>query len=127
MGGSLAGRLAAVVLGIVLLVAGIAKRADRGWPQDAAALGTPAWAIPVLPWFEMLLGAVLVSGLARPAAAALAGVVLIAFTGLVVLNLARGRRPPCACFGASSRRPIGPGSLVRNVVLLALALIAFVA
>ena len=127
MGGSLAGRLAAVVLGIVLLVAGIAKRADRGWPQDAAALGTPAWAIPVLPWFEMLLGAVLVSGLARPAAAALAGVVLIAFTGLVVLNLARGRRPPCACFGASSRRPIGAGSLVRNLVLLALAVIAFVA
>jgi len=127
VGGSLTGRLAAVVLGIVLLVAGIAKRADRGWPQDAAALGTPAWAIPVLPWFEMLLGAVLVSGLVRPAAAALAGVVLIAFTGLVVLNLARGRRPPCACFGASSRRPIGPGSLVRNVVLLALALIAFVA
>ena len=127
MGGSLAGGLAAVVLGIVLLVAGIAKRADRGWPQDAAALGTPAWAIRVLPWFEMLLGAVLVSGVARPVAAALAGVVLLAFTGLLILNLARGRRPPCACFGASSRRPIGPGSLVRNVVLLALALIAFVA
>ena len=127
MGGSLAGRLAAVVLGIVLLVAGIAKRADRRWPQDAAALGTPAWAIPVLPWFEMLLGAVLVSGVARPVAAALAGVVLLAFTGLLILNLARGRRPPCACFGARSRRPIGPGSLVRNVVLLALALIAFVA
>ena len=64
MGGSLAGRLAAVALGVVLLVAGIAKRADRRWPQDAAALGTPGWAIPVLPWFEMLLGAVLVSGLA---------------------------------------------------------------
>jgi uncharacterized membrane protein YphA (DoxX/SURF4 family) len=127
MGGSLAGRLAAVVLGIVLLVAGIAKRADRRWPQDAAALGTPDWAIPVLPWFEMLLGAVLVSGVARPVAAALAGVVLLAFTGLLILNLARGRRPPCACFGASSRRPIGPGSLVRNVVLLALALIAVVA
>ena len=127
MGGSLAGRLAAVVLGIVLLVAGIAKRADRGWPQDAAALGTPAWAIPALPWFEMLLGAVLVSGLARPVAAALAGVVLLALTGLLILNLARGRRPPCACFGASSRRPIGPGSLVRNLVLLALAVIAFVA
>jgi uncharacterized membrane protein YphA (DoxX/SURF4 family) len=127
VGGSLAGRLAAAVLGVVLLVAGAAKRADRGWPQDAAALGTPAWAIPVLPWFEMLLGAVLVSGLARPVAAALAGVVLLAFTGLMVLNLARGQRPPCACFGARSRRPIGPVSLVRNLVLLALALIAFVA
>ena len=53
--------------------------------------------------------------------------VLLAFTGLLILNLARGRRPPCACFGASSRRPIGPGSLVRNLVLLALAVIAFVA
>ena len=127
MGGSLAGRLAAVVLGIVLLVAGIAKRADRGWPRDAAALGTPPWAIPVLPWFEILLGAVLVSGLARPAAAALAGLVLLGFTGLLVLNLARGRRPPCACFGASSRRPIGLASLVRNLALLALAVVAFVA
>ena len=123
----MAGRLAAVALGIVLLVAGIAKRADRGWPRDAAALGTPAWAIPALPWFEVLLGAVLVSGLARPAAAALAGLVLLAFTGLLIVNLARGRRPPCACFGASSRRPIGPGSLVRNLVLLALAVIALVA
>jgi uncharacterized membrane protein YphA (DoxX/SURF4 family) len=127
VGGSLAGRLAAVALGIVLLVAGIAKRADRGWPQDATALGTPAWAIPGLPWFEILLGAVLVSGLARPVAAALAGLVLLAFTGLLVLNLARGRRPPCACFGATSRRPIGPWSVVRNLVLLALAAIAFVA
>lgn len=127
MGSSLAGRLSGVALGVVLLVAGIAKRADRGWPQDAAALGTPAWAIPVLPWFEILLGAALVSGLARPAAAALAGVVLLAFTGLLGLNLARGRRPPCACFGATSRRAIGPGSLVRNLVLLALALIAFLA
>ena len=126
MGGSLVGRLAAVVLGVVLLVAGIAKRADRGWPQDAAALGTPAWAIPVLPWFEMLLGAVLVSGLTRPAAAAVAGLVLLVFTGLLILNLARGQRPPCACFGASSRRPIGPGSLVRNLVLVALAVTAFV-
>ena len=127
MGGSLAGRLAGVALGVVLLVAGIAKRADRGWPQDAAALGTPAWAVPVLPWFEILLGAVLVSGLARPAAAALAGLVLLAFTGLLVLNLARGRRPPCASFGSSSRRPSGAASRDRNVVLLALAVIAFVA
>ena len=127
MGGSLVGRLAGVALGIVLLVAGIAKRADRRWPEDAAALDTPAWAIPVLPWFEVLLGAVLVAGLARPAAAALAGLVLLAFTGVLILNLAQGRRPPCACFGVSSHRPIGPWSLVRNLVLLALAAIAFAA
>ena len=39
-------------------------------------------------------------------------------------RLAEGRRPPCACFGALSRRPVGPGSVVRNVVLIALALLA---
>jgi hypothetical protein len=127
VGGSLVGRLAAAVLGAVLLAAGVAKRVDRRWPEDAAALGTPRWIVRTLPWFEIVLGAVLVSGLARPVAAAVAGLVLLAFTVLLVANLARGRRPPCACFGAASRRPIGPGSLVRNVVLLALAVIAFVA
>jgi hypothetical protein len=38
-----------------------------------------------------------------------------------------GRHPPCACFGALSRRPIGWGSVVRNLVLLALAVTAALA
>jgi uncharacterized membrane protein YphA (DoxX/SURF4 family) len=125
--GSLIGRLAGLVLGAVLLVAGIAKRADREWPQDAAAIGAPAWAVPVVPWLELVLGAVLVSGLWRPVAAGAAGAVLLAFTALLLVNLARGRHPPCACFGARSRRPIGPWSVARNVALVALAAVAAVA
>ena len=54
------------------------------------------------------------------AAAALLG----AFTVLLVVRLAQGRRPPCACFGAWSTRPVGFGSVARNVVLIALALLA---
>ena len=127
MADTLAGRVAGIVLGIVLLVSGAAKRADRGWPDDAAAFGAPGWTIPVLPWFELVLGAVLITGIARPLAAALAAVVLIAFTTLLVANLVRGRRVPCACFGARSGRPIGAWSVARNVGLLGLAAVAILA
>jgi uncharacterized membrane protein YphA (DoxX/SURF4 family) len=127
MEGSVAGWLAGAVLGVVLLVAGIAKRADRGWPAAARALGAPAWSIAPLPWVEIGLGAVLVSGLLRPWAAVLAAILLVLFTVLVVVNLARGRRPPCACFGARSHEPIGALSVVRNLGLLGLAAVALVA
>jgi len=127
VGDTLAGRIAGMALGVVLLVSGAAKRADRGWPATAAAFGAPAWTIPALPWFELVLGGVLITGIARPLAAALAAAALLAFTALLVANLARGRRVPCACFGARSGRPIGAWSVVRNLGLLGLAAVAFVA
>jgi hypothetical protein len=68
-----------------------------------------------------------VSGVWRPVVALAAGAMLLVFTVLLVVRLAQGRRPPCACFGAWSTRPVGPGSVVRNVVLIALALIAALA
>ena len=117
-------RIAGAVLGVVILVAGGAKRADRTWPASAAALGVPAWAIVALPWFEIALGAVLISGLVRPLAAFVAAAAIVAFSGLLVVRLAEGRRVPCACFGSHSRRPIGALSLVRNAALLALAIVA---
>jgi uncharacterized membrane protein YphA (DoxX/SURF4 family) len=125
--GTLAGRLAGAVLGVILLVSGVSKRVDRGWPATAAAFGAPAWTIPALPWFEMVLGSVLVVGIARPLAATVATLALLAFTGLLVANLAAGRRPPCACFGSRSSAPIGVWTLVRNVGLLGLAAIAVLA
>ena len=127
MADTLAGRIAGALLGVVFLVSGAAKRADRGWPAAAVAFGAPGLVISALPWFEMVLGAVLVVGIARPVAAALAAVVLLAFTLLIVLNLVRGQRPPCACFGYRSNRPIGGWSLARNAGLLGLAGVALFA
>ena len=93
--------------------------------RDAAAFGTPAWAIPVLPWFELVLGAVLISGLARPVAAALAAAVLLAFTAPPGRQPGpRAPGPPCACFGARSRRPIGAWTVVRNLVAAPVAPLA---
>ncbi len=46
---------------------------------------------------------------------------LLVFTGVIGVNLLRGRRPPCRCFGSADTRPIGWLTLMRNGVLLALA------
>jgi hypothetical protein len=78
----------------------------------------------MVPWLEIGLGALLITGVWRPAVALVAAGLLGAFTVLLVLRLAQGQRPPCACFGAWSTRPIGYGSVARNVVLIALALLA---
>ena len=116
--------VAGVLLGAVLLLSGGAKlAAGARWPAQAAALGAPAVAVPVVPWIELGLGALLVTGVARPVVALAAAALLAAFTVLLVARLAHGQRPPCACFGAWSTRPVGPGSVVRNVVLIALALV----
>jgi uncharacterized membrane protein YphA (DoxX/SURF4 family) len=117
--------VAGVVLGAVLLVSGAAKlAAGPRWTAQATALGSPAVAVPVVPWLELGLGALLVTGVWRTEVALAAALMLGAFTVLLVVRLAQGRRPPCACFGAWSTRPVGPGSVARNVVLIALALLA---
>lgn len=119
-----------VVLAGVFVVAAVAKVADRpGTRASARSLGVPeglAGAVPiVLPGAEMALSVALMPVTSAPRAAAGLAALLLAFTLLVAGNLARGRRPTCHCFGALDAAPIGPWTLVRNLVLLAGA--AFVA
>ena len=113
--------IASVVLGLAMLAAGAAKLASRRWPADARGLGTPTWAVPLVPWVELVLGALLVVGVVRPLVAIATAVLLAAFTALLSARLARGERPPCACFGRLSTRPISWWSVARNLVLIALA------
>jgi uncharacterized membrane protein YphA (DoxX/SURF4 family) len=121
------GSVAAIAVGVVLLVSGSAKLFSPAWPAQAAELGAPRWAVPVVPWVEVALGSLLAAGVARPAVAWLAVALLGAFTVLIGVRLAQGRRPPCACFGRLSGRRIGPGTLVRNGVLIALGVVAALA
>ena len=53
-----------------------------------------------------------------------AAVMLVAFTGLLGMHLRRDNRPPCACFGGASQRPIGARDIARNIFLLALVFVA---
>ena len=118
--------VAAVALGVAFVVAGASKLAAReSWPVQARGLGAPRWTIPVVPWVEMVVGALLIAQFRRGAAFA-AGVLLVVFTVMIVTRLRAGERPACACFGAWSAKPIGIGHIVRNAALLALAALAAV-
>ncbi|MEM1333874.1 MAG: MauE/DoxX family redox-associated membrane protein [Actinomycetota bacterium] len=117
--------IASILLGLSFLVAGGAKlAAGPSWPAEARALGAPGFVVPVVPWFELALGAGLVTQLARRPSAVVAIATLVVFTALLGARLRDGVRPPCACFGAWSTRPLGPGHLLRNGILLALAVVS---
>jgi uncharacterized membrane protein YphA (DoxX/SURF4 family) len=117
--------VASILLGLVFLVAGGAKlAAGRAWPAEARRLGAPSWVTPILPWVELVVGASLVTQVARRPAALVAAGLLIAFTALIAIRLGQGRRPPCTCFGAWSAKPIGPSDIARNVGFLVLAVFA---
>ena len=117
--------VASVLLGVAFLVAGGSKiAAGPQWPVQAAGLGAPRIVVPFLPWVELAIGALLVVQVARPVPAMAALALLLAFTGLIARRLAEGRRPPCACFGAWSAKPLGPGHLARNGALIVLAVVA---
>ena len=116
--------VASIVLGAVFVVSGITKiAAPAQWRTQSAELGVPRIAVTVVPFLELAVGALLVAQLARSFAAVVAALLLVGFTGLLVVRLAQGRRPPCACFGALSTKPIGWSNVVRNVVFLVLAIV----
>ncbi len=120
--------VASVLLGLAFVVAGGSKvAAGPAWPDQARGLGAPSFVIPVVPWFEIVLGAILIVQLAPVAAGVVALATLLVFTGLIARRLAQGRHPPCACFGAWSAKPLGPGHLVRNGVLIVLAVVTIAA
>jgi hypothetical protein len=121
------GTISSVIVGVVICVAGASKIASgQRWPIDAVVLGTPDGLVPVVPWFEIILGALLVAHIAPVITGIIAFVLLTVFTFLIVRQLRLGHRPVCACFGAWSSRPLGPEHVVRNVILMALALLTVV-
>tara|TARA_R110002110_G_scaffold213390_2_gene426659 strand:+ start:994 stop:1374 length:381 start_codon:yes stop_codon:yes gene_type:complete len=121
------GTIASIILGLVFVVAGGSKiAAGPDWPIQAAGLGAPRLVIPFVPWVEIVVGAALVVQVARRPAAFVALVILVVFTTLLAIRLREGKRPPCACFGAWSAKPLGPGHLARNAALIAVAGIALI-
>ncbi|HEX2050013.1 MAG TPA: MauE/DoxX family redox-associated membrane protein [Actinomycetota bacterium] len=75
-----------------------------------------ARAVPVVELFIALLLAV------SPRAGAAAAVVTLAvFTGVVVTEIASGRRFECRCFGGTGTRAAGTATVARNAALIAAA------
>ena len=120
--------VAAVAVGAVFVAAGWSKLARRDvWIQQADGLRVPAWVARGVPVAEVVLGALLVSQIARSVVGSVAALVLVAFTSLILVRLTEGERPPCACFGGWSATPLGAWHVARNAALIVLAMVAALA
>jgi peroxiredoxin len=121
-----AGVVARIVLFAVFMVAGATKLLDRSGIRKAlVGFGVPeGLSKPVgiaLPLAEIAIGfALLPQATAWPATFA-AIALLCVFLVVIGINLAKGRKPDCHCFGQIHSAPIGPSTLVLNGVLLAVA------
>ncbi len=122
------GIVAGIIVGLALIWAGGLKLVDGpAWTKQAADMGVIRPVAIVVPYVEIVLGALLVAQLFRPWPAVAAIVMLVAYTVVIVLRLLDGSRPPCACFGSRSKRPLGAPHVVRNLLLLGVAVVAALA
>lgn len=116
------------IVGAVFVFAGVSKLAlGPDWLVQARNLGAPRMLIPFvrfIPWLEIAIGLGLIARVFSGVINIAALILLVSFTTLIVGQLLRGHRPPCACFGRRSTRPIGWSNVTRNMVLIALILVA---
>jgi uncharacterized membrane protein YphA (DoxX/SURF4 family) len=118
-----------LVLGGLLLLAGVSKLADRPAFREAVADYDvlPMWLerpfAALVPLIETALGVLLLIGFGTRAAAALAAPLFLSFAIAIGINVWRGRSFDCHCFGAAQREGIGPAALLRSALLVVAALV----
>lgn len=104
------------------MLAGGLKQVDPNWRAHAATLGTPRWLAPLVPPVELVVGALVTLRVARVAVGIAAVSMLAGFTIFLLIKWEEHRSEPCNCFGALSKRPVTPWTIVRNLALMGLAL-----
>jgi hypothetical protein len=118
--------LARMLVAAMFVVAGAAKLADRrGVRRMLVQFGSPPLLAPPLAW--VLAGTELGVALALllEPSARLGGlgavVLLVVFGAAVAVNLRRGRRPECRCFGGLRAHETGWSTVARNALLASVA------
>lgn len=121
------GVVAAVLVGLVFLLAAVTKLARMElWRTESSGLGVPWFVARLVPYLEVVIGALLVTQVQRHVVAWCAVAMLLAFTVLLAVRLLQGHDGPCACFGAVNSSSIGVPHLVRNLVFIVLGVLAAV-
>src|SRR5829696_768405 len=118
--------LARLLLASVFVVAGVAKLADRAGSRRAVTdFGVPTALAPalgiLLPLAELAVAVALILASSAWWGAVGALVLLLLFVVGIAVNLARGRKPECRCFGQLHSEPAGWKTRARNGVLAAVA------
>jgi putative oxidoreductase len=119
----LIGRL---ILGAVFLYAAYLKL-HSPWYIFAASIDAyrmlPPWAVEfiarTLPWFELVLGLVLLTGYKLRWVAMVSGIILLAFWVSMLWAFAKGLGIDCGCFGPGEK--VSYLTLIRDGALVALA------
>jgi uncharacterized membrane protein YphA (DoxX/SURF4 family) len=117
-----------VALGLIFIYAGWVKLQDP-WQLFAAGVASyellPMWAVTfvarTLPWFEILLGVVLISGFFMRISSTTVAVLLGVFFSLIVRAYLQGKEINCGCFGGNE--PISPLTMLRDGSMLAGAVV----
>lgn len=119
------------LIGLVLLMAGLSKvmpGSGLDLRHTLGAFGVPFWLVGVtahgLPLIEIICGASLLAGLMMPIPALIAASLLTLFAATISLNLIRGNRPSCSCFGVRGRSPIGWSKVIADGLFVTIALFA---
>jgi len=78
------------------------------------------WAARILPWFELLLGILLIAGVGLRWTGLLATAILLLFIAAMTRAYLNGLEIMCGCFGNNEK--LGPLTLLRDSSLLLLAI-----
>lgn len=117
-----------LALGAVFVLSGVSKLADSSGTRDAVReFGAPAALVRPIA-FLLPIGELTVVGLVLFPATAVAGALLAlallaAFSVAIAVNLRKGRRPNCHCFGQIGSEPIGARTLGRNAGIASIAVL----
>ena len=123
--------IAALILSYVFVLAGLHK--CRAATEFAATLanykilpdGLNRQAVYLIPVVEIMTGVALLIPFTARMAALSAGMLLCVYIGAIAINLLRGRRNiDCGCGGPAQKQTISEWMIVRNGMLLCLAVIA---
>ena len=123
-------RAAQLGTAIVFLAAALPKISDVAqFAKDVAAYQlAPVWShhliAMTLPWIELVVALALIAKLQDRAAAIVAALAMLAFTGAVTWAWSKGLSIDCGCFGKGVSEPVGALKLLQNLGLTAVAVIA---
>ena len=119
--------IARLALALTFVVSAIAKIRDADGARKAVRdFGVPSGVAPLVAWslapLELASAVLLLTtDIGVTVGAVIAIALLAAFTAGIVVNLSRGKRVDCHCFGAMSTKPLSWWSVVRNGGLMVLA------